>query len=164
MLDGTSIKDHERAMFIGNLAFLEGLRLDGTANIRDVLFVPPESGKLPSFRELIASFPGPMDVKPDWKTHITHIVILVPHIDQLTDIADIEDGIKYCRLLLVSYHRSDLASVTQVALGMLLGHAFRLTHKIEYLNEAISSTRDGLNTVQLFGSRVSLLHGLTAFL
>ena len=159
-LDEAYIKDLDRAVATSHLSSLKAYRLDDTENTLDALFVPPESGKLPSFRELLASFSGPMDVKPDPMTHITHLALLAPYINQFTDIANIEDGIKYCRLLLVSYPRSDLAEFAQLALGLLLNCAFRVTHKIEYLNEEISSTRDAINAIESLLPRTALLQRL----
>jgi len=146
---------------------MEGFRLDGTAYTPDALFVPPELAKPPSFRDLIASLPEEMAVKPNpIKAFMKHIPALqVHHISQLTDMADIEDGIKYCRHLLVSYSRNtELTSASQSALGILLHRAFQCTHKIGYLNEAISATRDGINTTIPLSSRVLLLFQLTVWL
>ena len=99
------------------------------------------------------------------KTFGKHINALrSSYINQLTDVADIEDGIKYCRDLLVSYPRSELASTAQSALGLLLHRAFQFTHDIGYLNEAISATRDGINNADSPTSRVTLLVGLTSLL
>ena len=164
MVDGTSTEDPHRALKIDRLSHFEGLRLDNKENLQDTLPIPPKSGKLPPFRELIVSFLGPMDVKPDLATHMEHLDALHSHIDQLIDVADIEDGIKYCRLLLVSYPRSVLTSTAQMDLGMLLNLAFGLTHKIEYLNEAISSTRDGINAVDTLIFRGTLVNQLISFL
>ena len=164
LLDGTSIEDPNRAHRIDRLAYLQGMRLDGTANTQDAVSVPPNAEKLPSFRELIASFPGPMAAKPDWKELMKHVGILISRIDQLTDVADIKDGIKYCRLLLISYPHNMLATTAQSALGMLLDRAFRLTHEIGYLNEAISSTRVAINAVDSVSSRVALVGGLISYL
>ena len=155
MLDGTSIEDPNRADFINRLSYLEGLRFDGTGNTHSPL------GKLPSFYKLIVSFPGPMAVKPDSRTHMNHLLALAPHINQLTDVAYIKDGIKYCRLLL---SRGMLAFLAQTALGMLLHCAFQLTHKIEYLNEAISSAQDSINTFDSFGDRAAMLTALISSL
>ena len=166
MVDGTSIEDPHRAVKIRRLSHFEGLRLDGTANTLNAEFVPLNSGKLPLFRELIASLPEAMSVEPNsTEAFKKHIYALEPsHIDQLTDIADIEDGIKYCRLLLISYSRSDLASPAHIALGILLNRIFQLTHNIEYLNAAISSTRDSIKAVDLLRSRVVLGGWLISFL
>ena len=159
MIDGTSIEDPNRAINISRLSYLEGLRLDGTANTLLSL------GKLPSFREFIAPFLGPMAVKPDSMTdsmtHMVHLVALLSYTHQLTDVAYIKDGIEYCRLL---PPRGILASTAQIALGNLLHRAFRLTHKIEYLNEAISLARDGINAFDSFSNRVTFLSALICFL
>ena len=166
LLDGTSIEHPDRAWVTGCLSRLEGLR-HGTGNTQNSLFIPPESTKLPSFRDLIASLPEDMAVKPNSDTSISmkHLYTLRPYyIDQLTDVADIEDGIKYCRHLLDYYPRSGLASTAQACLGFLLHRAFECTHKIEYLNEAISTIWDGLNTTIQLSSRVSLLVRLTLLL
>ena len=128
MVDKTPIEDPHRAAKIGRLSQLEKLRLDGTATTRDALFVPPESGNLQvsSFHDLISSLPEAMSVKPNsteaFKKHI--YALGASHIDQLTDVGEIQHGIKYCRLLLASYPRSGLALVGQMALGNLLGRAF----------------------------------------
>jgi len=166
LLDGTSIEDPDRAEIIGHLSFFEGFRIDGTANTQDTLSIPSESAKPPSFRDLIASLPDPMAVKPkSMGTSGKHIDALEPsHINQLTDVADIEDGIKYCRHLLLSYPRSELASFAQEALGDLLHRAFQCTHKIEHLNGAISVVRDGINTTNRLSFRAVLLVQLTSFL
>ena len=161
MVDGTPIEDPNRAVYIDRLSQLEESRLDGTANTHSSLSIAPESGNLPSFRELIDSFPGPMAAKPDSMTHVKYLDALVSHLDHLTDVAYIEDGIKYCRLLL---SRGMIAFTAQTALGMLLLRAFRLTHKIEYLNDAISSVRDGIDSFDSLSKRVSLAGGLVLFL
>ena len=163
-LDGTTIEDPGHVDIIYYLSKLEELRLNDTGNTRDALLVPPEYEKLPSFRELVASFPGPMDVKENSVTHMMQLVALASHVGRLTDAADIEDGIKYCRLLLVSYPGSNLASASQKALCFLLYHAFKCTHKVGYLNEAISSARNGINAVDSLDGRSALVHGLIEFL
>ena len=155
VLDGTSIEDPYRATHINRLSYFEGLRFDGTANTDSPL------GKLPSSHELIASFPGPMAVKPDVMTHLDHLNAIFTRVSQLTDVAYIEDGIKYCRLLL---SRGILAVAAQSTLGMLLYRAFQLTHKIEYLNGAISSHRDGANAFDGYSDRVSFSIKLIASL
>ena len=144
LLDGISVEDPDRAVFIAVLSQLEELCLDGTENTQDVLSIFPES-KLPSSRDLIASLPEVVPVKLNPETYKKHVQALCAF-TEFTDVASIEDGIKYCRHLLVSYPRSELASTAQVVLGGLLRLAFECTHKIEYLNEAISAARDGINT------------------
>jgi len=76
-----------------------------------------------------------------------HLDALQPiTIERLTDIVNIEDGIKYCRQLLVSYPGSILGLIARSALPDLFHRAFECTNEIEYLNDAISAARDHLNT------------------
>ena len=166
LLDAMSIGDPDRANIIKRLSDLEQLRFDGTPNTQDALSIPPKSAKLPSFRDLIASLPDPMAIKAkSVQTSGKHIDALkASYINQLTDVANIEDGIKYCRHLLVLYPRSQLASAAQFALVGLLHRAFERTHEIEYLNEAISATRDAINTTIPLHSRVAFLVRFTSFL
>ena len=166
VLDETSIGDPVHDACTGLLSCFERLRLDDTQNTLDPLFFPSESRKLPSFRDLIDSLPDPKVVKPkSLETSVEHIDALnTSYIDQLTDIANIEDGIKYCRHLLVSYPRSGLSPAAQEALGSLLYRAFQFNHKIEYLNEAISTMRDGINTTNLLGSRETFFLKVISFL
>ena len=165
-LDGTSIEGPDRVATIRRLSYFEGLRLDGTASTQDAPSIHSEFAELPSFRDLIASLPQAMAVQPSsMKTLGNHIYALrASYVNQLTDIANIEDGIMYCRHLLISYPRSEFASSAQSTLGLLLFRAFQFTHEIGYLDEAISATRDGINTVGSLSSRVALLVGLISFL
>ena len=159
MADGSSIKDPYDSVNL-RLSYLEEMRLDNTGNTRDPLVVPPEFGKLPSFHELIASFPRPMAVKSDPMT----LYALASRIDQLTDVVDIKDGIEYFRLVLTSHPRSHSTSIAHIALSKSLDRAFQLTHEIGYLDEAISSTWDSINAVDSLSDRVVLLGGLVSFL
>jgi len=166
LLDVMSIEDPDRADIIKRLSDLEQLRFDGTANTQNALSISPESAKLPSFGDLIASLPDPMAVNAkSIRTSERHIDALkASYINQLPDVANIEDGIKYCRRLLVLYPRGQLASAAQFALVSLLHRAFERTHEIEYLNEAISATRDAINTTIPLHSRVAFLVRFTSFL
>ena len=164
-LDGTAIEDPDRVEIIENLSRLKGLRLDGTANDQDVLSVPlerVESAMLPSFPDLIVPFPEVKTTKPN------STVTFGGHLDALrtcrdnqhTHVADIEEDVKYCRHLIVSYPRSEVASAAQATLCKLLYRIFQYTHKIVYLNEAISANRHGINTANSFHSRSPYLSGL----
>ena len=166
LIDEASMQGPHRTVIIKYLSSLEGLRLDGTANVQDMLLILPETAKLPSFRDLIATFPEVVAVNPNpIRTFKEHIYGLhASYINQLTDVANIEDGIKYCRLVLVSYPRSDLVSPTLLVLGRLLNRAFQCTHKIRYLNEAILATRDGVNTANLLDFRLACLSRLITYL
>jgi len=63
-----------------------------------------------------------------------------------TDLAEIEDAIKYCQLLLASDPpRDDLIFHSAISLGNVLFHAFERTDKFEYLDQSVATFRDMLN-------------------
>jgi len=75
---------------------------------------------------------------------IQHLEALMA-IRQLTDMADIEKAIKYCRHLLASLPPThDIAHHTSITLGDLLFRAFKCTDNVEHLNESIAVLRDTL--------------------
>jgi len=66
-------------------------------------------------------------------------------IRQLTNLADIEEAIEYCRLLLASLRPTDdIAHHTAIMLGDLLFRAFKCTDNVEHLNASIAVLRDTL--------------------
>ena len=162
-LDGTSTGFPDRAGFLGRLSYLEGLRV---GRAEGALFTPSEPAKAPLFRDLIASLPDAMAVKPNSvKTLGEHIHALKGHyIDQLTDVANIQDGIEYCRLFLFTYPCSELARRAQSALCDLLYRAFKCSHEIGYLHEAISAMRVGINIADSLHNRVIFLLRLISLL
>ena len=110
LLDGTSIEDPDHVEIVKSLSHLERLWL-GRANAHDALFISPESAKVPSFHDLIAPSPEAMAIKPTSTESLgEHLDALGYYNNQLLDVANIEDGIKYCRHLVISYPRSELAS------------------------------------------------------
>jgi tetratricopeptide (TPR) repeat protein len=113
----------------------------------------------PSFQDLTASLTELNAVRPsrDLTTslndlnsdnYMKHITALTS-INYITDGEELEEAIKYCRLLLAfSHHDSNLthlATIAGMALRVHLHRAFLFTNKIEYLNEAISVLRDHFN-------------------
>ncbi|KAI0003226.1 hypothetical protein BJV74DRAFT_948798 [Russula compacta] len=68
--------------------------------------------------------------------------LALPSASDITDVAEMEEAIEYCGLLLAS-SRSDreLAAYAHMALASLLQNASSLTDKIEYLDEAITLLR-----------------------
>ncbi|KAH9969774.1 CHAT domain-containing protein [Russula dissimulans] len=63
----------------------------------------------------------------------------------LTDMADMKEAIKYCRLLLPSLPSTDdMALHTAISLGELLFRAFKYTNNADHLNESITVLRDAL--------------------
>jgi hypothetical protein len=129
---------------------MQALRFDGTSVIPKVETLISEFGRLPSFRDLTASLPE-LSVKQIPKATLDKHknALLLPTIDRLTDIADIEDGVNYCQQLIVSYPDHRLASYARIGLNHLLYRGFKLTNEIEYLNRAISAARNSLNTANL---------------
>jgi len=62
-----------------------------------------------------------------------------------TDLVEIEDAIKYCRILLASNPPSDvLIFHSAISLGDVLFHAFKCTDKFEYLDQSVATFRDML--------------------
>jgi len=65
----------------------------------------------------------------------------------ITDLAQFKEAIETCRLLLACLHRSDM--LAYMAAIPIFGHnllrAFRSTNDIEYVDEAITILREGLN-------------------
>jgi hypothetical protein len=66
---------------------------------------------------------------------------------RITNITEIEEAIKYCRLLVASYHHNSShpdAYFPARELGNVLFRPFKLTGNIEYLNESIAVHRGSL--------------------
>jgi len=146
LLDRLSLEHLDCDEVIKQHSFLQGLRLDGTGVAPKSENSTSESGMLPSFRDLTASLPE-LSAKPlPTTTYSRHLSALLFSINRLTDVADIEDGINYCRQLLASYPDHLLTHDARRALANLLRRAFECTNEIEYLNRAISASRDSLNT------------------
>jgi CHAT domain-containing protein/tetratricopeptide (TPR) repeat protein len=151
LLDATSLDDARRAAIIRELSDLHESR-------QRYFSVPPTSenapsrtsgsDKLPSFRDLTTSLPELNTTRPNsplkFAQHL-NALLLVPY-KHLTDIADIESGIKYCRQLLTSFPRSTPAPYARIALTLLLYRAFECTNQMEYLHEAIETARHHINT------------------
>ena len=145
-------EDPGRIEITQDLSDLQKLRLRDlkVPNVQNALSGILGSTMVPSFRDLLTSLPNLNNIKslpnPD-ATLNKYLVALQPTtIELLTDIETVEDGIKCCRQLLVSYRSSFLGLVAHSALPNLLHRAFKCTNEIEYLNEAISAARDHFNT------------------
>ena len=64
----------------------------------------------------------------------------------ITDLTDIEEAIKYCRMLLACFRSTDpIMPFLTFMLGELLSRAFKHTGIAEYLNESIAVHRDAVN-------------------
>jgi len=165
LLDRLSLEHPARDNIIKFHSRLQGFRFDGIRVQPRWKTVIPESTKLPSFRDLTASLPE-LSINPlpgatfDKHRYALHLSVIT----RLPDIAAIEDGVNYCKELIASYPDSQPAPYARIALGFLLGRAFECTNEIEYLDRAISASRDSLNTTdsRLFrsNSRMALISAL----
>ncbi len=150
LVDGMSLQDPLRDMSIRLHSLLQRMRFasGGSGVIPKLGNLTPsisEHDKLPSFRNLIASLPELNAKQIPNTTFDKHFNALLPStIDRRADIADIEDGVKYCQELLASYPGHGLAHFAGMAIGHLLHRAFECTNEIEYLNRAISAARDSV--------------------
>ena len=102
----------------------------------------------PSISDLSASLAESNLVNPSSITiqdHNRHLdAVCAMH--RITDKADIEEAVKYCRLLFISLQHSphEAMALTHLTLSKLVDfllHAFKLTKKPEYLNESIDVHR-----------------------
>ena len=108
----------------------------------------------PSFWDLISSFQSPSMATDDQRA------IAISSAVRITNMAEIEQAIGPCRLLLASFHPGHMfRSAAVVAMGGPLQRAFLFTTNIEYLNEAISTFREDLNLPSAAPS-AGLLHKL----
>jgi len=108
LLDGMSLEDPDRDSAINLRLLMQNSRFDGSGRISDWELEPmfrssSESGKLPSFRDLTASLPELSIESLPKTTFYKHFSAFLPStIDRRTDVADIEDGVNYCRQLIPS--------------------------------------------------------------
>jgi len=94
----------------------------------------------PSFWDVIAPLQSPSMATGRQRLYALQSTL------RMTDMVEIEAAIEPCRLLVASFHPSDLdKSLGVVTLGRLLFRASSYTNNIEYVNEAISILREGLN-------------------
>ena len=164
LVDQTSLGNPNRPMVIRFLSFFQGLRFDDSIGGAKALVSTSDFAKRPSFCDLIASLPE-LDTIDSTMTSTMHSNALqLNTIECLTDIGEIEDGIMYCRQLLTSYPRSELARLARSALGNLFHCAFKRTNEIKYLDEAISATRDQITAADPSMDRFLSMNALIAFL
>jgi len=152
-LDSTSHEQLGRSVHLRMLSLLKGLRSHDskiTSLTQYKQSMISEFATLPSFRDLITSLHDLSPVKPiPTATFSKHVNALNPmNIKSLTNLADIEDTVKYCRQLLASYPGSKVAPFAHKALPNLFCHAFDLTNEIKYLDEAIAAAQDHITVVR----------------
>jgi hypothetical protein len=136
-------EDPDRGGLIKTLIELEKHRFSefGVTNgLPEAPSSDPKVIDLLSFADLSASLsesniPSPMK-------HRLRYLTALDTMDGITNKADIEDAVKYCRLFLTSLQHSpdDAMTLTHLAISRsadFLRHAFTLTSNPEYLNESI---------------------------
>ena len=145
------VDDLRRGAIAGNLAgfmerrsisfgIMEGLQ-EARSHKAEGTYVP-----VPSFSRLTTSL---LDKSTTGFTHwwaepreFQEHILALGDVHRTTDIAEIEEGIKYCRLLLASCPPNDPLTFSPTdALGKALFHAFKHTDKMEYLDESIAVFR-----------------------
>jgi hypothetical protein len=145
-LGSISLEDPERGDIIQSLVELERQRFDGfgiTNGIPEATPSNPEIVDLSSFSHLTTSLAESNAVKRPSMTTLDRFQHLrvIDSIDRITNKADIEEAIKYCRLLLTSLQNPDdamiITSLTVRRSGNFLYRAFTLTDNPVYLNESI---------------------------
>jgi len=131
------------------LFLLKGLRTRSSITVdpQYALSINSECAKLPSFRDLTTSLDELSLGRPLPNTTFSkHVNALNPfHIESLTEPADVEDAVKYCRQLLASHPGSKVAPFARKALPNLFRRAYFLTKETKYLDGAISAARDHIN-------------------
>src|SRR6267142_1358164 len=167
LLRGVSLEDPVRPTVIHALSLLQGIRFEDfgvSAGLQDKHSSNSGFSGHSSFRELRASLSLSSSSKsPQVVTEDQHLDALLS-VDRITDIAEIKEAVKYCRLLLATSLPSNvLARLASNALGVLLLRAFSCTDNVEYLNEAISVLREGLNIpgIETFAVVLGLLSSLS---
>jgi len=141
-LHGTPLEDPGRPQLVRHLTSLQSRRFDdfGVGDLQENRSLDSVLSGQPSFWDLIAPLQS-----PSMATETQRLDALVSAF-RMSDMAEIEAAIEPCRLLVASFHPSDpIKSIGVVVLGKLLFRAASFANNIEYVNEAISILREGLN-------------------
>ena len=147
-LVSTSLEDPKRTDIIQVLERLERRRLDNfgvTHALPEAHPNNPETTRLPPFSYLTASLTAIKSSSMTMKDYRRHLNA-VKSMNRITDRTDINEAVKYCRLLLASLQQSPVHPITMTDLiiiksGEFLYHAFKLTNDPEYLDESIDVHR-----------------------
>jgi len=131
-----SLEDPDRQFVVDHLTFLQSMRFE----IFGIGGLHPVCSGQPSFWDVIASLGSSSMATEGQRLNAFFSAF------HITDMAEFEASIEPCRLLLASFRHGDMSGSLAVwNSGMLLLRAFSFANNIEYLNEAISILREGLN-------------------
>jgi len=148
------LEDPGRFTTVESLKFLRARHFEafGVGDLQEKQSYESLLSGYPSFRDLIASIEFPS------MATTTQRLLALSSASCMTDMAEIEEAIEPCRLLVASFH-SGLSRHTSVcSFGRLLLRAFLLANNIEYINEAISLLRESVNSSMFFcGAIVPIL-------
>ncbi len=145
LLDSISLEDPERGDIIQSLVELERKCLGqfdiSNHGLPDVHPSNPEVVDLPSFSHLAASLAESNTVKSPPMT-LEERLRAIETVNRITNRTDIEEAVKYCRLLHTSFQQSPdgrdiVTHISICALGDSLYKAFKRTNNPVYLNETI---------------------------
>ena len=142
-----STDDFRRSTIARVLARLAGKRSSHFGSGGGLPETPSPDQEVTSFRHLVASLHTRSTIdKTDWwsvpKERAKHFWALQT-VCRTTDIAEIQEAIEYCQLLLALTPPSNsIAYDPAKALGEVLFHAFKCTGDIEYLNKSIATFRN----------------------
>ena len=141
------VEDPEHGQIIRTLAELVRRRTKefGDTGVPEGHRNDPVADYLPTFPQLAASLAELNTVEPPSLTTeacLRHFKAIVSA-GRVTDKAEIDMAVQYCRLLHPSIQQSSnpLTDVTLLQLGDFFGHAFQRTDEPEYLNESIDIYR-----------------------
>jgi len=144
LIVGTPPEDPYHLPVVDNLKYLQSMYFKdfGVGGIQEEYSWDAQFSGQPPFWDLIASLKYE---SPSMTTEFQRIRALFSAF-HMTDMAEIEEAIEPCRLLLASFHPNDqFKSLAVGVLGLLLLRAFEFTNDIEHVNEAISILRKGLD-------------------
>jgi len=160
LLPWIPLEDPNRPFLVSYLTFLQARRFEdfGVGDLQENRSSNSVFSDQPSFWDIIAPLQSPSMATERQRILALHSAI------RMTDMVEIEAAIKPCRLLVASFHPIDLyKSFGVVVLGSLLLRASKFTNNIEYVNEAISIVREGLNlpNAERVGVLTVLIHSLS---
>jgi len=136
------LEDPHRPYFVRYLTFLRSMHFKdfGVGGLQEDRSVDSLFSDQPSFWDLITPHQS-TSMAPEAQR-----LCALSSVSCITDMAEIEAAIEPCRLLVASFHPSDpFKPLGFNVLGDLLFRASLFENNIEYLNEAISVLREGLN-------------------